>query len=96
VSRPRHLASVALALVALALLTACDGGEDEQATTSPASGEAPEGRPTPRSSPAQLPPEFVKCMADQGFKVTSPDDIHSAPPGVLQACFGALHSGEGP
>jgi hypothetical protein len=35
-------------------------------------------------------------MADRGFEVESSADIHSAPPDVLQACFGSLHSGGAP
>jgi hypothetical protein len=77
----------ALALVALALILAAYGGGDgEEAPTSPA----------PPSAPGSLPPEFVNCMADRGFKIESPADIHAAPPQVLQACFGALHQGGGP
>jgi hypothetical protein len=30
-------------------------------------------------------------MAEQGYEITSSADIHSAPPDVLQACFGASH-----
>jgi len=38
-----------------------------------------------------LPPGFVECMADQGHEIESSADIHSAPPEVLQTCFGASH-----
>jgi hypothetical protein len=88
----RSVSSVMLVLVALTLV-ACESGDDEAATTTPAPAKAPDERATPPRSPAQLPPEFVKCMADQGFKVESPSEIHSAPPQVLQACFGSLHGG---
>lgn len=87
-------------VVALALVVgACRGGDDrdENARTSPPRSQAPDGGEggTPPASPGQLPPEFVKCMAEKGFDVTSSADIHSAPPQVLQACFGALHQGGG-
>jgi hypothetical protein len=81
---PRTVFSVALALVALALvLAACGGGDDEEEPTSP----------PPPSVQSQLPPAFVKCMADRGFEIESPADIHAAPPHVLQACFALLHQG---
>ena len=94
--RPRAVSAIALALVALALmLAACGGGDDdEEATTSPAPTEAPsEGAAPP--SPGALPPELVECMADQGFDIESPTEIHSAPQQVVQECFGALHQGGG-
>src|SRR5918992_3264735 len=50
------------------------------------------GGATPPSA-GQLPPQFMKCMADQGFPIESPDQIHSAPQTILQAFFGALHGG---
>jgi hypothetical protein len=34
-------------------------------------------------------------MAQQGYVIRSEADIHSAPPGVLQACFGAAHQDSG-
>lgn len=87
---------VAIGAAAIALVFASCSSDDEEATTSPAPPdgvEAPnEGATTP-SAPGALPPEFVRCMADQGFDVESSADIHSAPPRVLQACFGSLHSG---
>jgi hypothetical protein len=85
--------AVALALVALTL-AACGGDDDEEATTSPAPSEAPSGDTTPPSSGA-LPPELVECFADQGFDLRSPTEIHSAPPQVVQECFGVLHQGGG-
>jgi hypothetical protein len=90
VRRPRAL--IATAPVALALmLAACGGGSNPP----PSNGaEAPGEGATP-SSPGALPPEFLECMADQGFEVSSADDIHSAPPQVVQECFGALHQGGG-
>jgi hypothetical protein len=92
---PRVANAVALALVGLALIVGgCGGGDDEEATTSPAPEEAPSRDATP-PSPSGLPPELVKCFADQGFAVESPTEIHSAPPQVVQECFGALHQGGG-
>jgi hypothetical protein len=77
--------SVALALAALILILAGCGGGGEERPTSPA----------PPNASSTLPPAFVECMADRGFEIESPADIHSAPPQVLQACFGALHQGGG-
>jgi hypothetical protein len=99
VRRARALLALALSLVALALmLSTCGGSDDDddpQATPPPS--EAPSGgggsAAPPRSG--QLPPEFRKCMAARGYEIESPTDIHSAPPEVLQTCFGALHQGGG-
>jgi hypothetical protein len=95
--RHRAVISVALVLVALVAIVvggiALAGDDGEGTTTSPAPTEAPAGRATPPNAPGQLPPEFVQCMADQGFDINSADEIHSAPPQVLQACFGSLHQG---
>jgi hypothetical protein len=91
VRRPRTLIALALALVALVvLLAACGGSDDDQTTTTPPASEAPSGNATPPGLGA-LPPEFIECMADQGYEVESSADIHSAPPEVLQACFGSSH-----
>ena len=91
-NRPR----VATALVALTLSVGACSDDDEQATTTPAPPvEVPSGTPAPPSDPGQLPPEFIECMAKRGFDVESSADIHSAPPQVLQACFGSLHQGGG-
>lgn len=71
-----------IAAAALALVIgACGGGNDPE--------------PTPSPEPNALPPAFVRCMAEQGFPVDSPDEVHSAPQQVLQECFGALHEGGG-
>jgi len=76
-------------------LSSC-GGDDGEATTSPEPpAEAPSGGATPPSDRGALPPEFVECMADQGFDVKSPAEVHSAPQQVLQTCFGSLHRGGG-
>jgi hypothetical protein len=79
--RPAALVAVALAL----LVGGCGGGDDPK----PSSSSPPTQSPSP--SVGQLPPGFLKCMRDRGYEITSPDQIHSAPPQVLQACFGAAH-----
>jgi hypothetical protein len=95
VRRVHAVIAVALALVALSLvLAACSGDDDGNASTSPAPSEAPSESTTP-PSPSALPPELLECFADQGFEIESPAEIHSAPPQVVQACFGALHQGGG-
>jgi len=92
VTRFRTLIALALALVALALLlAACGGGDDdEETTTTTPAAEAPSPSAAPPSVGA-LPPGFVECMAEQGYEIESPTEIHSAPPDVLQACFGSAH-----
>jgi hypothetical protein len=77
--------------MALGLTFAACGGDDEETTTAPApSVEAPSGGAAP-SGLGALPPGFVECMAEQGYEIESSADIHSAPPEVLQACFGSSH-----
>jgi|Tabmets5t2r1_1033131.scaffolds.fasta_scaffold159279_1 hypothetical protein len=89
----RAVGAVAFALVALTLLLGgCLGGDDEDTTNSPAPAAAPDGDAAP-PSPTGLPPELVECFADRGFDLKSPAEIHSAPPQVVQECFGALHQG---
>jgi hypothetical protein len=88
VRRSPAVIAVALALVAFA---GCGGG-DEEPNTSPAPAETPGGRATSPSA-GGLPPELVECFADQGFDLESPADLHSAPPQVVQECFGSLHQG---
>jgi ABC-type glycerol-3-phosphate transport system substrate-binding protein len=94
VRRPSTVKAIAAALVVALMLAACGGGDDEEATTSPAPSGTPSEGPAP-ASPGALPPEFVQCMAEQGFPIESPSEVHSAPQQVLQACFGALHGGGG-
>ena len=94
--KPRPAISAVITAVALSLLLGACGGSDDtsdDARTSPPASQTPFGGATPPGSLDQLPPEFLKCMKDQGYEVESPDEIHSAPPQVLQACFGALHQG---
>jgi hypothetical protein len=92
----KRLATIGAVVIGLAL-PSC-GGDDEKATTNsspvPPVGAPSEGT-TPPGDPGALPPEFVKCMADQGYEVESSADVHSAPPQVLQACFGSLHGSGG-
>jgi hypothetical protein len=92
----RYRRLTAAVLIAVASSTgACGGGDGDTAEESPTPSPTPVSpSPTPRS-PGQLPPAFVQCMADQGFNVTSSAEIHSAPPEVLQLCFGTLHGGGG-
>jgi len=87
----KRLVTIGAVVVGLAL-SGCTGDDEEKATTSPPPPvEAPSGGATPPSDPGALPPEFVKCMADQGYEVKSSADIHTAPQQVLQTCFGSLH-----
>jgi hypothetical protein len=90
--------SVSVGAVVIGLALASCGGDGKKATTSPAppdTVETPREGAPPGGSPEALPPEFLECMADQGFDISSPDDIHSAPTQMLQACFGSLHEGGG-
>ena len=87
--------AVALALTALTLLVGgCFGGDDEEATNSPAPAGNPDRDAAP-PRPSGLPPQLVECFADRGFDLKSPTEIHSAPPQVVQECFAALHQGGG-
>jgi hypothetical protein len=95
VRRVRAVIALALTLVAVVLvLAACGGDDDEETATSPAPTESPSGGATAPSLGA-LPPELVECYADKGYEIESPTDIHSAPPQVVQECFGVLHQGGG-
>ncbi len=83
---------VTIGAVGIGLVLSSCGGDDEDATTTPAPPvDAPSGSATPPSDPGALPPEVVGCLADQGFEIESSAEIHSAPPQVLQACFGSGH-----
>jgi hypothetical protein len=87
-------AATAAVLIALAL-SGC-GGDDKNKTARPAPTDTPEApsqtAPAP-SAPSDLPPEFLECMAEQGYDVEQGADIHSAPMELLETCFGALHGG---
>jgi hypothetical protein len=87
----RHLT---LGAVVIGLMLAGCSGDDEEPTREPAPPgrvETPNRDATPPNDVGALPPKFVKCMADNGFAIKSSEDVHSAPPQVLQACFGAIH-----
>jgi hypothetical protein len=87
-------AATAALLIGLAL-SGC-GGDDKNETARPAPTDTPaapsESTPAP-SAPSGLPPEFLECMADQGYDVEQGADIHKAPMKLLQTCFGSLHGG---
>jgi hypothetical protein len=87
---------IAIAAVTIGLgVSGCGGGDDDEATATPVPRETPgAGTPQPGGAGA-LPPEFLECMADEGFDVSSADDVHAAPQQVLQECFGSLHGGGG-
>jgi hypothetical protein len=87
-----------LTLGAVGIVLALSGcSDDDETSPAPRDGtETPDQGATPPNAVDQLPPQFVKCMANRGFEVESSADIHSAPPDVLQACFGSLHSGGAP
>jgi hypothetical protein len=93
--RPRRPAiALSLALVVLALtLAACGGGDDEPTTTTAPSADAPSGGAAPPSLSA-FPPEFLKCLEDQGIDLESVTDISAvihSPQG--DRCFDELHGG---
>jgi hypothetical protein len=88
----KRIAIVGALLIAL---SSC-GGDDGKDTARPAPTDPPaapsESAPAP-SAPSALPPEFLRCMADNGYDVEQGADIHSAPMELLQRCFGSLHGG---
>ena len=94
--RLRTVISVALLIALVAIVVggiALAGGGDEESTTSPPS-EAPGAGAAP--SQGALPPQITECLADQGFDLESPDELHSAvPQDVINECFNALHQGGG-
>ncbi|MGH9248255.1 MAG: hypothetical protein ACRD0W_01860 [Acidimicrobiales bacterium] len=82
---PGVIAAAAAAVTLAAAVPAC-GGSDKSGVPSD------DTRPT---NPAALPPEFLECLADEGFDV-EPDEVHSVPQQVLKTCFGSLHGGGAP
>ena len=97
--RRRPFISTRVTLAALAVLIgACAGddeGDDKPPATPPPAQAPPGGDGAPRPSASQLPPEFIECMAAEGYEFESSADVHSAPPQVLQKCFGSLHGSGG-
>jgi hypothetical protein len=96
--RRRPFISTLVTLATLAVLIGACGGDDEGDDKPPAApppAQAPSGGGAPPPSAGQLPPEFIECMAAEGYEVESSADVHSAPPRVLQKCFGSLHGGGG-
>jgi hypothetical protein len=92
VRRPRAVIAVALALIAIIVGgIALAGGDGEDTSTNPASNESTTGNASPPRALGALPPEFVECMAEQGFDIDSVAEMHSVPPQALQACVGSLH-----
>jgi hypothetical protein len=96
--RRRAFVAVALALLVALVLATCGGGDDNGAVTGTVPSnepEAPSGSAPPPSAFGGLPPVLVECFADKGFDLESPTGIHSAPPRVVNECFGKLHQGGG-
>ena len=81
----KRLATIGAVAIGIAL-SSC-GGDDQEDAARP----TPTDTPTAPSAPSGLPPEFLRCMADQGYDVEQGADIHSAPMELLQRCFGSLH-----
>jgi len=90
------LLSAIVTLIAPALVIgACSGDDDgdDNPAPPPAADTAPGDEGSTPLSAGELPPAFMRCMAKQGFPIESPDEIHSAPQQVLQACFWTLPGG---
>jgi ABC-type glycerol-3-phosphate transport system substrate-binding protein len=97
----RRLISMFAVLAVSFVLAACGGDDEESATTSstpspttPAPSESPSPSDTAPGA-GQLPPALIECFEDKGIEADSVEDIHSAPPEVVQECFAALHGGGG-
>ena len=94
----RLLVAILLTVAMAASIVGCGGGDNDKdaaTTQTPADTPAPLAPTAAPHSVSELPHAFVQCMAERGFTVTSSEDIHSAPPDVLQTCFGTLHGGGG-
>jgi hypothetical protein len=88
----KRLITIGVMVMGLAFASCSSDDDVPKPTLEPPAGvEAPKEGATPPGDPRQLPPEFIRCMAEQGYEVKSSEDIHSAPPQVLQACFGSIH-----
>jgi hypothetical protein len=87
----RRLTTIGAVVIGLAL-SSC-GGDDEKETARPAPTDTPAAPSESAPAPSGLPPEFLQCMADNGYDVEQGADIHSAPMELLQRCFGSLHGG---
>ncbi|HEX6577261.1 MAG TPA: hypothetical protein VF082_02760 [Jiangellaceae bacterium] len=83
--RSRAIRAARAVLGALAVTLVACGGDDD---------DTPSGTTTP-PSPGALPPGLLECFADEGFDIESQDDIHTAPPQVVETCFNELHRGGG-
>ena len=96
-TRLKTLAAAGLALVLIAVgVLVSTGGEDDSDSggSGPARSEefeTPGSGSSPSDDLGALPPGFVECMSEQGYEIASAADMHSAPPAVLQTCFGASH-----
>lgn len=88
------LALVALIAIVVAAIALAGGGGGGESATSPTPAQSPGGGAAPPSA-GGLPPGIAECVADQGFELESPDELHSVPDDVLEACFDALHQGGG-
>jgi hypothetical protein len=87
----KRRATIGAVVIALAL-SGC-GGDNEGATSPPAPSVSPEAPAETTPNPNALPPAFLECLADRGYELLPTDDIHAAPPEILQTCFESLHEG---
>jgi hypothetical protein len=95
VRRHKTLIALVTTLVALALMLASCGGDDnEGTTTSPAPAAAPPSGSAEPPSLSKFPPEFLACLEDQGIDLESVTDVSAvihSPEG--KRCFELLHGG---
>ena len=85
-NRSRALRAAIALQGALALTAAACGGDDDDGT--------PSETTTPPNAGA-LPPDLFECFAGEGYAMESPDEIHTAPPEVVERCFNEFHEGGG-